>query len=119
MLFFLKLPRILFEFYSQKVNRRVFEDHFQLINEIEAEKADDYVIFKETREIIRLIIDDMPPRRREVFIMKKVEGLTRKEISEKLGISIITVDSHLLKANNYLKDELKKYGLLLICLLAG
>ncbi|MFY9361760.1 MAG: hypothetical protein WAO94_00015 [Dysgonamonadaceae bacterium] len=45
--------------------------------------------------------------------------MSRKEISEKLGISIITVDSHLLKANNYLKDELKKYGLLLICLLAG
>ena len=106
-------------FTRQKVNRRVFEDHFQLINEIEAEKADDYVIFKETREIIRLIIDDMPPRRREVFIMKKIEGLTRKEISEKLGISIITVDSHLLKANNYLKDELKKYSLLLICLLTG
>ena len=106
-------------FTRQRVNRRVFEDHFQLINEIEAEKADDYVIFKETREIIRLIMDDMPPRRREVFMMKKIEGLTRKEISEKLGISIITVDSHLLKANNYLKDELKKYGLLLICLLAG
>jgi RNA polymerase sigma-70 factor (ECF subfamily) len=106
-------------FTRQKVNRRVFEDHFQLINEIEAEKADDYVIFKETREIIRLIIDDMPPRRREVFIMKKIEGLTRKEISEKLGISIITVDSHLLKANNYLKNELKKYSLLLICLLTG
>ena len=106
-------------FTRKRVNRRVFEDHFQLINEIEAEKADDYVIFKETREIIRLIIDDMPPRRREVFIMRKVEGLSRNEISEKLGISIITVDSHLLKANNYLKDELKKYGLLLICLLAG
>jgi RNA polymerase sigma-70 factor (ECF subfamily) len=106
-------------FTREKVNRRVFEDHFQIINEMESDKTDDYVIFKETREIIRLIIDDMPPRRREVFIMRKIEGLSRKEISEKLGISIITVDSHLLKANNYLKDELKKYGLLLICLLAG
>ena len=106
-------------FTREKVNRRVFEDHFQIINEMESDKTDDYVIFKETREIIRLIIDGMPPRRREVFIMRKVEGLSRKEISEKLGISVITVDSQLLKANTYLKDELKKYGLLLICLLAG
>jgi RNA polymerase sigma-70 factor (family 1) len=106
-------------FTREKVNRRVFEDHFQLINEVESGKTDDYVIFKETREIIRLIIEGMPPRRREVFMMRKVEGLSRKEISEKLGISVITVDSQLLKANTYLKDELKKYGLLLICLLAG
>ena len=106
-------------FTREKVNRRVFEDHFQIINEMESDKTDDYVIFKETREIIRLIIEGMPPRRREVFMMRKVEGLSRKEISEKLGISVITVDSQLLKANTYLKDELKKYGLLLICLLAG
>lgn len=106
-------------FTREKVNRRVFEDHFQLINEVESGKTDDYVIFKETREIIRLIIEGMPPRRREVFMMRRVEGLSRKEISEKLGISVITVDSQLLKANTYLKDELKKYGLLLICLLAG
>jgi RNA polymerase sigma-70 factor (family 1) len=106
-------------FTREKVNRRVFEDHFQLINEVASGKTDDYVIFKETREIIRLIIEGMPPRRREVFMMRKVEGLSRKEISEKLGISVITVDSQLLKANTYLKDELKKYGLLLICLLAG
>ncbi|MFY9361761.1 MAG: sigma-70 family RNA polymerase sigma factor [Dysgonamonadaceae bacterium] len=56
-------------FTREKVNRRVFEDHFQIINEMESDKTDDYVIFKETREIIRLIIDGMPPRRREVFIM--------------------------------------------------
>lgn len=106
-------------FTREKVNRRVFEDHFQIINEVASGKTDDYVIFKETREIIRLIIEGMPPRRREVFMMRKVEGLSRKEISEKLGISVITVDSQLLKANTYLKDELKKYGLLLICLLVG
>ncbi len=105
-------------FTREKVNRRVFEDHFHLLVDLDTSEADDYIIFKETREIIRLLIDGMPPRRREVFIMKKIEGLSRKEIAEKMGISIITVDSHLLKANNYLKDELKKYSLLLLCILA-
>ena len=94
-------------FTREKVNRRVFEDHFHLLVDLDTSEADDYIIFKETREIIRLLIDGMPPRRREVFILKKIEGLSRKEIAEKMGISIITVDSHLLKANNYLKDELK------------
>lgn len=103
-------------FVREKVNRKVFEDHFQLIHELETESADDYVIFNETREIIQLIIGEMPPKRREIFILRKIEGLSRKEIAEKLGISVVTVDSQLLKANNYLKDELKKYGLLLICL---
>jgi RNA polymerase sigma-70 factor (ECF subfamily) len=97
----------------KKVNRKVFEDHLHFLNELSPDKTDDYIIFKETRDIINAVIDGMSPKRKEIFLLRRIEGLSRKEIAEKLGISIITVDSQLVKANKYMKEELKKYSLLL------
>ena len=93
----------------KKINRKVFEDHLNFLDEISSGRADDYVIFKETKEIINTIIEGLPPKRKEIFFLRKIEGLSRKEIAEKLDISIITVDSQLMKANIYLKDQFKKY----------
>lgn len=100
----------------RKINRRVFEDHLNFLEEIASEKTDDYIIFKETKEIINTIIEGLPPKRKEIFLLRKIEGLSRKEIVEKLDISIVTVDNQLMKANIYLKDQLKKYSLLLLIL---
>lgn len=101
----------------KKVNRKVFENHLNFLNEISTGNTDDYIIFKETRDIINTIINGLPSKRKEVFLLRRIECLSRKEIADKLGISIITVDSQLLKANKYLKDELKRYSLLILVLI--
>lgn len=100
----------------KKVNRRVFEGHLDFLEKVSPENTDDYVIFQETREIINSIINELPPKRKEIFFLRRIEGLSRKEIAEKMGISVITVDSQLTKANYFLKEQLKKYSLLLIIL---
>ncbi len=86
------------------------------MEEVSPGRTDDYIIFKETKEIINSIIEGVPSRRKEIFLLRKMEGLTRNEIAERLDISIITVDNQLMKANIYLKDQLKKYSLLLLVL---
>ena len=98
----------------KKINTRVFQEQYGLMVDLTQDTTEDYLIFKETQEIIDSIINEMPPKRREIFILQKVDGLSRKEIAEKLGISVITVDSHLLKANANVKESLKKYSLLLL-----
>lgn len=103
----------------KRVNRKVFENHLVFLNEPFAADGEEYVIFEETKAILNTIISRLPPKRKEIFLLRRIEGLTRNEIAEKLGISIITVDSQLLKANRYLKDELKKYSILLLALLLG
>lgn len=100
----------------KKVNRKVFEDHLNFLNEISSGNTDDYIIFKETTEIINTVICGLPPKRKEIFLLRRIEGFSRQEIANKLEISVITVDSQLLKANKYLKEELKKYSLLMIIL---
>jgi len=98
----------------KKINRRIFEKHFEVYSQLATDNTDSYVLFKETRRLIELIIQSMPPRRREIFIMQKIDGLSRKEIGEKLNISVVTVDTHLMKANQQFMDELKKFSILML-----
>jgi len=50
----------------------------------------------------------------DIEIAQENETKDIKEIAEKLGISVITVDSHLMKAHADFKEKLKKYSLLLL-----
>lgn len=46
-------------------------------------------------EILHEAIAALPPRCREILHLRRFEGLSHREISEKLGISTHTIDAHL------------------------
>lgn len=71
---------------------------------------------KELQEIIQRALDTLPERCREVFIKSRIEGLKYKEISEELGISVNTVENHIVTALKKLRVELKDYLPLLLFL---
>ncbi len=52
---------------------------------------------------IEYSINQLPPKRRKVFELKHIHGYSYKEIAEHLGITVKTVDNHLLKATSQLK----------------
>lgn len=56
-------------------------------------------------EYLNKAINRLPPKCRAVLIMKKRDGLSRKEIAEKLGISELTVKTHLLKAIAWCREH--------------
>lgn len=98
----------------KRVNRRVFENHLAFFSEQHSSETENYVLYQETKAILRVIMDKLPPKRKEIFLLRRIDGLSRTEIAEKLGISVMTVDNQLLKANRYMKEELKKYSLLFL-----
>ena len=53
-------------------------------------------------------LDRLPPRSREAVVMKKVDGLSRKEIAQRMGVTEKTVKWHLNEAVRALADIL--YG---------
>lgn len=53
-----------------------------------------YIKLEEFR-LLSTVINELPPRCRKVFIMKKIYGLSQKEIATALGLSESTVEKHI------------------------
>jgi RNA polymerase sigma-70 factor (family 1) len=58
---------------------------------------------KERLQLVYSAIDRMPPMRRQVFMMSRMEHRSYSEIAEKLGISPKTVENHINLALRYLR----------------
>jgi RNA polymerase sigma-19 factor, ECF subfamily len=78
-----------------------------------AEKMSDNIserlIASDERTMLRNAISCLPAQQQSVFQLCKVEGLSHEEVSDKLGISISTVNNHIVKANKTVKRYLIKY----------
>lgn len=60
------------------------------------------------------LINDLPPKCREVFHLSRFEHLSNPEISKKLNISIRTVETHISNAIKILKRKFPDYKVSLI-----
>lgn len=57
------------------------------------------------------LIQQMPVKRKEIFIGKKLEGKSQKELAEEFGITVKTVEYHITEAMKFLKGEFEKFRL--------
>ncbi|MCG8409027.1 MAG: sigma-70 family RNA polymerase sigma factor [Phycisphaerales bacterium] len=62
---------------------------------------------EERREQIREIIEQMPEDYRSVLMLKHFEGFSRAEMAETLGVSEIAVKGRLVRASEYLREQLR------------
>lgn len=65
---------------------------------------------KEAGILIQQAIRQLPPSRRKVFELSRNEGLSRREIAEKLHISESTVKNQLTAAFRFIQDHIEKAG---------
>jgi len=68
-------------------------------------------------EYIDKLIDKLPPKRREVFILSRKEGLSNKKIAERLQITESTIETQLLKALTFMKNQMRKHYELVLLIL--
>ncbi len=71
----------------------------------------------ELEEKINATIQTLPDRCKEVFLLNRFEGLKYKEVAEKLGISVKTVEIQMSKALKILRKHLSDYINVLILIL--
>ena len=77
---------------------------------------DDY---ESTLQQINIIIEQMPPRRRDIFLKSKLEGKSSKEVAAELNISAGTVDNQVSEALRFIRTRLsnENVGLLLFAIM--
>jgi len=63
----------------------------------------------EMRDILRGVIEELPPDFRVVFLLRDVEGLSTEETAETVGISEAAVKSRLLRGRLKLRQKLDRH----------
>lgn len=82
-------------------------DAEQLFRPLAVENTEELLFANELQALIDLKVEQMPPQRRLVFRMSRVEGLNNDEIASNLNISKRTVENHLTAALSDLRRMLK------------
>lgn len=111
-------------------HRAVRSDYSTLTKSIEEQRAryycpDDnndviaHIEGGELRKELNDAIENLSPRCREVFRMSYLHDLSNKDIAERLGVSLRTVESQMYKALRSLRQRLKHVMPLLLYIFAG
>lgn len=77
------------------------------IHEIKDIDFFEQIVANEKEMLLFKIINDLPPRCKEIFHLNRFENLTYKQISEKLVISIKTVEAQMNTALNRIRENYK------------
>lgn len=59
-------------------------------------------------ELVETIVSNLPPRQKDIFIKRKQQGMSVKEIAQILEIAPKTVENHLTEALRSIKSRLNK-----------
>ncbi|MHB8205905.1 RNA polymerase sigma factor [Mucilaginibacter sp.] len=110
-------PEKSFKSFLYKVAENLVYGHFRKIakdnrliaklvisyNDVET-NAEDVMISKENQDLLHKAIAHLPPQRKQVYMLCKLEGKSYEEVSNELGISTSTVRNQIVKANKAVKQ---------------
>ncbi|QDW25839.1 RNA polymerase sigma factor [Pedobacter sp. KBS0701] len=109
-------PEKSFKSYLFRIAENLVHDYFRkvakdkrLLTKMVASSSELYLhveedlLSKEDAQKLQHAINLMPPQRKMVFILCKLEGKSYKEVEQIMGINAKTISSHMLQANRFLK----------------
>ncbi|HMR81617.1 MAG TPA: RNA polymerase sigma-70 factor [Niabella sp.] len=89
---------------DKKIKKRISENWPEA-----AEETPDSYAFVEYKELLEIVLNTLPPQRKSILMLSRIDGLSHKEISSQLNISQNTVKntiSQTMKSLEPLKNKL-------------
>ncbi len=93
---------------NQKFQTTIYEENIHLSPIYE--QPEEILIQEDQEKIFMQIINDLPQRAKEAFILYTIDGYSRKEIAQILGISSNAVEKLIKRATIKVEEELEKRG---------
>lgn len=90
---------------KSKLVTEPIESHTHL-QQSEAEGPYQQLLLKESHKEMNSLIDSLPERRKLIFVMSRIDGLSYSEIADLLDISIRTVEDQMFKAVKSLRSSM-------------
>lgn len=92
------------QYRSQKTVYPLEKKYIDALNTI-VENEDEHSL-ERIIKLVKLEIQNLPPKCKEIFLLSKEEGLTNIEIAEYKNVSIKSVEAHITKAYSILRNSL-------------
>ena len=74
--------------------------------------ASSYSAFEST-DFLKAVVQDLPPARKKIFLLKMGSGFSNREIASRLSISEKTVEDHVTKALRHIRSILTILGIII------
>jgi len=74
---------------------------------ISTEQPEAQTFYNELVQITSQIIEELPPKRKMIYQLSRNEGLSHKEIAQKMNVSVKTVESQMRLALQFIRKQLK------------
>jgi RNA polymerase sigma-70 factor (ECF subfamily) len=97
----------IYNLFRKRINEKYYQEYFLEYAEKLECSLEDKINYNELVEIIDQLIEELPDRRKIIFTFSRKEGLTYREIADKLDISENTVDTQIRKALDYIRQHLR------------
>ncbi len=95
----------------KKAKESQFIEYLQTLQDNTVMSVDVELEYNELTAKLDEIINDLPVRQKEVYLLHKVEGLKYHEVAERLNISINTVENHMSRALKTIRGKIGNYSL--------
>ena len=99
---------IIKKYFIKKSRDNAFKDDLIYSLLQQENKLDQIIDYKFLLEKVEKYIEALPKRRKEIFVKRKYDGLSVKQIAKELGISPNTVENQLASAQKQIHEELQK-----------
>jgi RNA polymerase sigma-70 factor (ECF subfamily) len=99
---------IIKKYFIRKSKSNAFKDDLLYALLKQENNLDKIIDYKFLLEKVELVINALPTRRKEIFIKRKYDGLSIKQIADELGISPNTVENQLASAQKQIQNRLLK-----------
>lgn len=94
-------------YFREKTKTRAFESRVMDMATSEAFQLDNSLEYEDIKEKVEFLMEQLPEKRKIIFKLSREQGLSHKEIAGQLGISVKTVEDHIMHSIRYLRKHLK------------
>ena len=106
--FFTAVRNIMWDYLYRRYKRHEIDDYLMETTPTSSEDTVKQIEANDLRQWENFFSDRMPAQRRLIYCMSRYDEMSVSEISERLDLSIRTVENHLRLGRHYVREEIRK-----------